>query len=157
MYFKQPFLMIVFLVLLAGNTKAQTPAAITAGRLQAAQNLLVASDLNTQMGAMYANIIEAGSAQIPADKKVKFKEVMTAFLNKYMGYASLRDDMAKIYAEEFTEDELKDITIFYLTPAGKKMNQKLAVLQQKGMAVAQQKMQSHMGELQESMKAALAQ
>ena len=147
-------LMIAFFVLAGVVAKAQTPAAIPANRMQAAQNLLAASDLNTQMGAMYANIIEAGSAQIPADKKVKFKEVMTTFLNKYMSYPSLRDDMAKIYAEEFTEDELKEITKFYLTPAGKKMNKKLAVLQHKGMMVAQQKMQNHMPELQKSMKAA---
>jgi hypothetical protein len=156
MFFKHTLLMAAFFMLVGGMAKAQTTVAIPANRMQAAQNLFVASDLNTQMGAMYANIIEAGSAQIPADKKVKFKEVMTTFLNKYMSYTSLRDDMAKIYAEEFTEEELKDITKFYLTPAGKKMNQKLAVLQQKGMMVAQQKMQSHMGELQESMKAAFA-
>ena len=142
---------------MGGVVKAQTPAAIPAARLQAAQDLLTASDLNTQMGAMYANIIEASSAQVPAEKKVKFKEIMTTFLNKYMGYASLRDDMARVYAEEFTEDELKEITKFYLTPTGKKVNQKLAVLQQKGMMIAQQKMQSHMAELQESIKTAFPQ
>jgi hypothetical protein len=146
----------LFLGTLAHAQTTTSTAAVSPERLKAAQGLLTATDVGNQMTAMYNNIIETSSAQIPEDKKVKFKEVMRTFLNKYMSYASLEPELVKIYAEEFTEQELKDITKFYLTPAGKKMAQKLSVLQQKGMAIGQQRVQAHMAELQESMKAAFA-
>jgi hypothetical protein len=36
-------------------------------------------------------------------------------------FAELIDDLAKIYAETFSEQEMKEIIAFYQTPAGKKM------------------------------------
>jgi hypothetical protein len=132
---------------------AQTTTAIPASRLKAADNLLAASGIETQMGAMYENMVTAGSSQIPADKKARFREIMLAFLNKYMSYASIKQDMAQIYAEEFTEAELKQITKFYLTPAGKKMNARVAVLQQKGIGIAQQKLREHLPEFQADIEA----
>jgi len=36
-------------------------------------------------------------------------------------FAELMDDIAKIYAESFSEQEMKEIIAFYQTPAGKKM------------------------------------
>lgn len=122
--------------------------AVPASRLKAASELLDATGLSTQMDAMYSTMIDANSAQIPADKKVKFKELMTNFLKKYMSYESLKNDLSKIYAEEFTEQELKEITKFYLTPAGKKMNQKMAALMQKGVVLGQSRMQAHLAEFQ---------
>ncbi len=36
-------------------------------------------------------------------------------------FAELTDDLAKIYADAFSEQEMKEIIAFYQTPAGKKM------------------------------------
>jgi len=36
-------------------------------------------------------------------------------------FAELMDDIAKIYAESFSEQEMKDIVAFYQTPIGKKL------------------------------------
>ena len=36
-------------------------------------------------------------------------------------FAELIDDLAKIYADAFSEQEMKDIIAFYQTPAGKKL------------------------------------
>lgn len=71
-----------------------------------------------------------------------------------MSYESMKDDLAKIYAEEFTEQELKDITKFYLTPAGKKVNQKMAALMQKGVVLGQNRMQAHLAEFQNDLQKA---
>ncbi|MDT3403524.1 hypothetical protein [Mucilaginibacter terrae] len=48
---------------------------IPESRLKAASELLAATGLSTQMDAMYSTMIDANSAQIPADKKAKFKEL----------------------------------------------------------------------------------
>jgi len=144
------------LVLLSAFTgQAQTTPAAKSSRLKAAEELISASNIESQMSSMYANMVGAASSQIPEDKKAKFKTVMLNFLSKYMSFADLKQDMAQIYAEEFTEAELKEITRFYLTPVGKKTIEKLPALQQKGIAVAQQKLQAHLPELQQTIQAEL--
>ena len=147
--------LIVALLMASGiAVNAQTTSTATPARIQAAAALLDASGLEKSLSGVYNTMIEGFSGQVPADKKPKFKQVMLAFMNKYMSYASLKQDMAKLYAEEFTEAELKDIAKFYLTPAGQKLNAKLPVLTQKGMALGQAKVQAHMAELQADIKAA---
>lgn len=139
------------LVVAATAAQAQT---IPAARLKAAEALVDASGVSKQLTSMYSNMVDVSSAQVPADKKPKFKELMMGFLSKYMSYSALKPDLAKLYAQEFTEPELKQITQFYLTPAGKKMTQKMALLQQKGMQIGQQKMQAHLPEFQAQLKKA---
>jgi hypothetical protein len=73
---------------------------------------------------------------------------MKAFLNKYMSWASLKDDMAKIYMAEFSESELNELTKFYQTPLGKKSIQKMPVLMTKGAEIGQKRVQEHLPELQ---------
>ncbi len=145
--------LLVLLSAFAGN--AQTAPAAKSSRLKAAEDLITASNIESQMSCMYANIVGAASAQIPEEKKAKFKTVMLNFLSKYMSFTDLKQEMAQIYAEEFTEAELKEITRFYLTPVGKKTIEKLPALQQKGIEIAQQKLQAHLPELQQTMQAEL--
>lgn len=46
---------------------------------------------------------------------------------------SLYEEMVKIYMEEFTHNEVKELLKFYETPIGKKMASKTPALTQKGM------------------------
>ncbi|WP_295769733.1 DUF2059 domain-containing protein [uncultured Mucilaginibacter sp.] len=131
-----------------------TNTTIPASRLQAAADMLAATGLSTQMDGMYKSMIDASSTQIPAENKEKFSQILKSFLKKYMSYDMLKNDLAKIYAEEFTEQELKDITKFYLTPTGKKVNQKLSALMQRGIQLGQSRMQAHLPEFQEELKKA---
>ncbi|WP_345950101.1 MULTISPECIES: DUF2059 domain-containing protein [unclassified Mucilaginibacter] len=147
------FLLICLLVLTAGLAKAQT-ATPSASHLKAAEALLNATDMAAQLPRSYSAIVDASSAQVPADKKAKFKEIMLAFLTKYMNFNAMKPDLVTLYAQEFTETELKQITQFYLTPAGKKVNERLPALLQKGMALGQQKMQAHLPEFQAELQKA---
>jgi hypothetical protein len=78
----------------------------------------------------------------------QFQPQMKAFLNKYMSWASLKDDMAKIYMAEFSESELNELSKFYQTPLGKKTIQKMPALMAKGAEIGQKRVQDHMPELQ---------
>ena len=78
----------------------------------------------------------------------QFQPQMKAFLNKYMSWASLKDDMAKIYMAEFSESELNELSKFYQTPLGKKTIQKMPGLMAKGAEIGQKRVQEHMPELQ---------
>ncbi len=81
------------------------------------------------------------------DQQKEAYEVTKTFLNKYFGWNNIKDDMAKIYADSFSTDELKEITKFYTTPTGQKMLDKLPKLSREGNLLAQRKLMSHMDEL----------
>ena len=91
-------------------------------------------------------VIDQFKAMVAADKQADFvKEVKGTF-------PALYADMAKIYMEEFTHDEIKDIMAFYETPTGKKLAAKTGVLSQKGMAAGQtwgMKLQTLLGKYQQ--------
>ena len=77
-----------------------------------------------------------------------YQAQMKTFLNKYMSWASLKDDMAKIYMAEFTENELNELNKFYQTPLGKKTVQKMPGMMAKGAEIGQKRVQEHLPELQ---------
>lgn len=147
------FKLIILFVLLCSIAKAQT-AVITPAHLKSAEDLLVASGTATQLQGNITTMLKQASAKIPEDKRAKFMEVMNSFLTKYMNWDLLKDQLAAMYAKEFTEKELKDLTAFYLSPLGKKLNQKQPVLFQKGAEIGQMTVQSHQAELQQMMQEA---
>jgi len=76
-----------------------------------------------------------------------YKDVMLKFMDKHMGFDSVKMDFAAIYAEAFTESELREIAAFYRTPVGQKAMQKLPELSVKGSEYGQRKVQENLGEL----------
>ena len=84
---------------------------------------------------------------------MKLKENWQEVLNNMVGvqakqFPEMIDEMIKIYAEEFTVAEIKQITEFYKTPVGEKLALKMPILAKKGAEVGQKKVQDNMLELQ---------
>jgi hypothetical protein len=151
------FKLTLVLLLFCAFVKAQTTATITPSHLKAAEDMLTASGAGEQMRAGMDAMIKAAANNAPEDKRVKFTEVMNSFLTKYMNWEILKDQLTAIYAQEFTEKELKDLTTFYISPLGKKLNQKQPALMLKGAAIGQQAVQAHQVELQQMMQEAFKQ
>lgn len=124
-----------------------------ASHLKAAEDLLVAA----QMEEIFAKSIDqALDQQLEANPKLaEVKEVMQAFFNKYMSWGALKSDMAKLYVESFSEQELLDITKFYQTPSGKKVALTTPLLMSKGASLGQKRVQEHLPELQAAIAATL--
>jgi len=122
-----------------------------ASHAKAAEALLEKMDMKTMMSQATDQMLQAQVKQNPGI--APFLDEMTAFMNKYMGWDSLKEGMVKIYAEEFSEEELKGLSAFYETPLGKKSLQKMPQLMAKGAALGQQKVQEHMPELQAAIEA----
>jgi hypothetical protein len=74
---------------------------------------------------------------------------MNTYLKKYISWDVLKPDLTMMYAREFTEAELKQLTAFYKTPLGMKLNEKQPLLMQTGMNIGQQAVAAHQGELQQ--------
>ena len=84
------------------------------------------------------------------------KEDMIAFQKKLMdevmsalGGASLKNDVAKIYSEVFTKDEMDSLSAFYGTPAGTALIAKQPEVQQKMQEVMLPRMQAMMPKIQQ--------
>jgi hypothetical protein len=147
---KYKFLIVALFICIAA--KAQTTPAITPAHLKAADDVLLASGAGAQLKENTLAMVKQASANVPADKKDKFIQVMTTFTDKYMNWDLIKDQMAVMYAQEFTEKELKDLAVFYRSPLGTKLNQKQPILFQKGAQLGQQAVQSHQAELQQMMQ-----
>ena len=141
----------IALLLFCSAVKAQT-ATITPARLKAAEDALNASGAGRQMQSSISTMLQQASANVPEDKRSKFLAVMNSFMSKYMNWEILKDQMAAMYATEFTEKELKDLSLFYQSPLGKKLAEKQPILFQKGADIGRMAVQSHQAELQQMMQ-----
>lgn len=128
-------------------TMAEEKGMDSGSHMAAAQDLLAAM----QIDKTYDQTVEASvDMQIKQNPMIApYKKVMLQFFSKYMSWESLKEDVAKIYTDEFTIKELKELTAFYETPTGKKAALRLPVLMNKGAQLGISRVQAHMGELQQ--------
>jgi len=77
------------------------------------------------------------------------REALRAFLEKYIGWPALKDDLAAMYLRAFTEAELDEMNAFYSSPTGQKVLRRLPELVQQRNQLAMQRLQEHIGELQQ--------
>ncbi len=118
----------------------------------AAESLLTLMDMDKMMSQSVDQMLQIQIKQNPS--LAQYETQMRAFLNKYLSWASMKDDMLNIYTSEFSEDELKQLTAFYQTPLGKKTVSKMPALMQKGAEISQKRLQEHLPELQAAIQAA---
>ncbi|MBU0550863.1 DUF2059 domain-containing protein [Myxococcota bacterium] len=129
-------------------------AAPDAARLKAAEELLLVMDLEKTFSESIKQQVDLQVRQNPMI--APFREVMLEFFEKYMSWESLKGDMANIYAEAFTVEEIKDLVKFYNTPTGKKASLKLPELASKGAELGMTRVQKHMPELQSMIQKKMA-
>jgi len=97
------------------------------------------------------NVLALQIAQNPA--LAEHREALRAFLQKYIGWQALKDDLAVMYLQAFTEAELDQMNAFYSSPTGQKVLQRLPELVQQRNQLAMQRLQQHIGELQQEIGA----
>jgi uncharacterized protein len=77
------------------------------------------------------------SRGVPAKGAAEVCEVMGDWFKRNFNFQEIRSEVAAIYAEEFTEDELRQMLAFYETPVGRKALRKMAMLGMKITVMAQ--------------------
>ncbi len=152
-YTRFSFALAVFCLLINLNLKAQETA-LTPSHLKAAEDMLMAMNMPNLFTTTINNVVKTQSAALSPDKQKVYSSIMKIFMDKYLNWDNLKKDMSKIYASEFSESEMKELTKFYQSPLGKKMIEKSPELMQKGMLVGKQLFIAHQAELQEMAKAA---
>lgn len=122
-----------------------------------ASEALVGSFMNQKMlEDMYQTVFSGFLSQVPAEKKERLQNTLLNFVNKYANYETLKPHYVDIYAKEFSEAELKELTTFFQSPAGKKYLLASPRLMKKGMEVGQQVMLEHQQELQAAIQESMA-
>jgi len=123
---------------------AQTKA--SNDQLAAATELLLAMQLDKTTGPAIENTVDM---QIKANPSMaRNRKVMLEFLTKHMGWEAIKDEIAQIYAEEFTLQEMKEITAFYRTPNGRRWAERFPQLMLRGGEMGMRRVQAHLPELQ---------
>lgn len=76
------------------------------------------------------------------------KQALRAFLEKHIGWDSLKDELVTMYMQAFSEQELSEMNAFYITPTGQKVITDVPKLVQRRNQMAMQRIQQNIGELQ---------
>ncbi|RZL45992.1 MAG: DUF2059 domain-containing protein [Pedobacter sp.] len=129
----------------------------TEQHLKVSENFLEVSGAKSSFDDVVNTMLSTQTQAVPAEHRDKFTKVMKAFFAKYFSYDILKPKMAKMYAEEFSEKELKDLTAFYTSETGKKFASKLGFLTKKGMEIGQAAVEEHKDELTKMIQAEFGQ
>ena len=100
---------------------------------KAAEELMQASGVPEMLKRAFRSQLENQFKALPELEKLRPE--LTRFYDTAFSYEALKGDLAKLYMKHYTFEEMKQITAFYRTPAGRKK------------AVEDGKMSSEMGEL----------
>ncbi len=133
----------VILVLINQATFAQEPD--ESARIEA-EKMLEVMNMEELLGQSIEQFFQFQIQQDPTF--MPYKNVMVKFLEKHMGYESLKDDLILIYSRAFTAQELKDINAFYSTPTGQKTLERAPELMQQGAQLGMQRVQENSAELE---------
>jgi|HubBroStandDraft_3_1064219.scaffolds.fasta_scaffold199784_2 hypothetical protein len=133
--------------LLVGLARAQTPPASStpappAENLAAAHELIQAMKVTDQMKALLPIIEQSMKAAIVQNRpevEKRYDALMPLFVqaaNARMNEFS--NQIAEIYAQTFSADEIRQIAAFYQTPTGQKLIASQATLARETLALGQQ-------------------
>lgn len=112
---------------------------------QAAKDMLDCMNMGETFSKTIDSTLDLQIQQNPALKDKR--KAMKTFFDRYMSWASLENDFIKIYVEAYTEEELKEITVFYKTPVGQKTVRLMPELMRKGGEIGNRRVQENMHEL----------
>jgi uncharacterized protein len=95
---------------------------------------------------------EFNQMNVPEDKKPllkKYTEKIFAVMENEMSWDKIKDEYIDIYLRVYTEAEIKEIIVFYKTPAGQKMIDKMPLLIQESMSVSQNRLNTLLPRIQQ--------
>lgn len=140
----------VALFFLIGNG-AIAESNVSASHRQAALDLIDLMGLEEQMMGGATAMVDVMSSQNPS--LIPYRDVILEWSESIMTWEIFGPKMIDIYAEAFSEDELKDLVAFYKTPTGRKAITLMPELMQKGAQLGANEAQQHIPRLQQMIEA----
>jgi uncharacterized protein len=113
------------LALAAAPAGAQADKPVSPAALASAKEILAMKNASAMYAAAVPNLVEQTKEQLIQSNlnyQKDLNEVSVVVAQKLVGRESeIGEGMAKIYAGAFTEQELKDLVVFYKSPLGQKL------------------------------------
>lgn len=138
------------LLALAGMALGQAAAPVSSHE-QAARELyrLLGGDKLAETGAeAMMGVVRENPDLAP------YEDVFRAWYKKVFAAGDLEGEVVKIYMGAFSEDELRQLAVFYRTPLGQKALSKMPEITKQAAAVGLQMAKDHSNELEEMLAAA---
>lgn len=132
-----------------------TPALVAAddaSHRQQVETLFRLTQMEKKINDSVANVLQLQIRQNP--QLQKDSKAMESFLQKYIGWQAMKQDIADMYLQTFSEQELEQINAFYITPAGQKVINVVPQLVQQRNQIAMTRLRQNIGELQQIMSPA---
>ena len=144
--------MLILTVILAGLSAAEIPAGKVYRKAEydLAYKLLETMDMKKQFDIMKNGMLEMQLKAAP--QLTPYKEIFVRFFEKYLVFDSLKRELADIYLDMFTPEEIKELIAFYETPLGKKIIEKTPELTLRSAQVGQNAVAKHLLELQNELR-----
>ena len=118
----RPALVVAAMVAFGPAAHSQQPSAAA---MATARQLIAATDATTVFNPLIAGVVEQAKLLFLQQNPSLAKDLneIAAKLRTDLAprFGELNEEMAKLYATSFTEQELKAILVFYESPAGKKL------------------------------------
>lgn len=103
--------------------------------------------MNMEQACMQAANTSAEQTIAGAPQLAGKKDEARAFFIKYMGYASRKNDLIRLYAKHYTAEEIETLITFYQSSAGKKFTTASTQIQQETSELMREKLQEGAEEL----------
>ena len=131
----------------AGVLAQTTPSAHAPSHHAAALEMVEAANMDETLRQSLDTMLKLQTEQNAELKP--FEDVMRTFFNRYMSWDALKNDYARLYADAFTEAELRQLTTFYRSPVGQKVATVTPQLMSRASEMGQRAVQAHLPELQQ--------
>lgn len=125
-------------------------------KMELAIELLALMDVDQMLTSMHAQLESMISTQIEQVAKCEamkpaiqeYSRDMTALITTQLRAETFMPEVAQIYVDVFTHEELEAVLAFYRSPVGQKMLAKMPELMQRSMTVGQEQMTELMPEIE---------
>ncbi|HLM68051.1 MAG TPA: DUF2059 domain-containing protein [Longimicrobium sp.] len=135
---------------------AAVPAAAqeepSAGEVAAARELLEASLMRENLVRTVTGMMEQGMGEtLPPEMQA----VMKRFFEEHFRFEDMEPGLVRMYADLFTEEEIRAATAFYRTPAGRRMAELTPEVAVRSQQVSMELMEAAMPQLMRMMEEAM--
>lgn len=128
-------------------TLPQLSPADDASHRQAVEKLFKLTHMEQKINESVATVLQMQLQQNP--QLEPHRSELGKFLQTHIGWSSMKEPVAAMYIDAFTEKELGEMNAFYITPTGQKVIRELPLLVQQRNQLAMQRMRENIGELQQ--------
>lgn len=136
---------LLLLAVVCAPAWAQDADAARADHRALAEEFLVLAGTEAAMEAATASMLDAQLKQNPA--MLPYRDVFEAFFAEHLSWDAVKDELVTLYADRFSEAELREAIAFYSTPTGQRIAEEAPDLMQQGMRIGQRRAEENQDQL----------